>query len=709
VPAATASPASVKNKRQPYCPPTPTSPLSSSYAAAWNTIEQLCETADESGSSNDDEEKATEADISFATAATSPSEMSSRLLVMSNEYEAGDELASYTSSSDSAWETELASDSDDGSQRCHTPQQSSPTSLHGVIQALSSVVSACRRTAAYFPKHRFTRRYQTAASTGTFTSMLILACSVLLCATFIPTVSDPTTIQAVATGEPVDVVAILELLNPRPSATHRMDHISLSILPTPTISTRSSAVVRKTDYLQTLQTLVSHNTTTHLEYLAYFLISWLLYYTIKKCKAFLDTKILPTLVSSPPAVEGRLRYVKGRKIVIRPTPRPIKVSETEHAAPANKSYQVSEIVKDPIPHQERGKSKDKPILIDENDPATSYLPEEITSSSSSIATVTGTAGNTLGGSAASQQGSKSFLSSPEAKEKNKKDQRMRTMNTMATIASVACEVGTPRSIRARTASPAGSDRVLRSHSKRGLPQDSAESRSSPLRSSPVTILDRDKTGPAKTTAIKEGATINTNTRARTEPLRTVSNPADPRQEKSVRNASAPLKDRQNETFHVCFVHGAKGVGKASLLQRVKRGTFFDPAHPTYPGPESLQEFKELHTVQHLHFEKGERVVTLVFGYGRMMQNRESDEAVRWQALNGLYTHPDTYKSKFSKRGKNVHLVLYTAEDKVSQGRCVIFFSLELEDTHTILHAFRHHRHSPVVKLRPSLQQSRHRK
>lgn len=133
----------------------------------------------------------------------------------------------------------------------------------------------------------------------------------------------------------------------------------------------------------------------------------------------------------------------------------------------------------------------------------------------------------------------------------------------------------------------------------------------------------------------------------------------------VKAASVPARDGRHESFHVCFIHGSPGVGKASLLQRAKRGTYFDPEHPTYPGPETRNEFKTLTDVKHIHFEKRETLTTLVFGYGRMLEQPESRESRVWKELNKVYTLPDVERSKFDKRGSNAHVFLYTLDDKVS--------------------------------------------
>ncbi|KAK9899498.1 hypothetical protein P389DRAFT_356 [Cystobasidium minutum MCA 4210] len=648
VAAVTDSPGSAKPPRR-YAPLS-TTPLSDSYTAALETIEQLCDTADEAEAESLIAEQAvsSSADCSFKTALTSLGSNSSARLGISREYDAGDELASFGSSSDSAWETEDTSEAESGSdsskrhstsygrkQRKAGTRKNGHLLLWRICLGLAHLLSGSSTS----PDH--SKRPSTSWWRTLVASVLILLLPSLI-GKYLLLNSDPTaSVTASTPSKSHDAERIIAMLQPPPSITAhaRQAHstpiapaimgIASSVIPPRIIATapRNNATSQASSLLPAL---TIHSDIVELSFkLVFALMAMLLLKTIvaKLISAFAKPKTVP--------VSSSLRYVPGRKIVIRPSR-----ASAEHAAIPPTKPETQD-----IKQEARDGSIDKPFELE-------HAEDGMMSSTSSIATVVPTTAS--GGyqkhakaDAACPGESKPLRAASTPVKRNKK------------VAHVSEGQVTP------VPSPPGSDRVLRSYVKVARAASAeCEDRSAASSSAAVPAL-KSKAGhvPSETSVkCKRSPRIAARAKTAPAPARTGAQT----EKATSRAASVPAKDRRFESFHVCLLHGIAGVGKASLLQRAKRGTFFDPEHPTYPGPESLQEFKEFDDVKHMHFEKGDKLTTLVFGYGRLFDDPTSREARKWMRLNKLYTTPEADKSKFDKRGTNIHLFIYTIADKASQ-------------------------------------------
>lgn len=645
VPAVTDSPGSARGPQtnDPTRPSLPSTPLSNSYTAALETIEQLCDTADESESLVD-QALSSSADQSFKTALTSLDKASSARLVISRDYDAGDELTSFGSSSgDSAWETEESSESEESksasSRRSRNRQsRTRRSSWRSFMRFLIPSVPS---------RDPFKAGGDSSWWRYSLGSLLLLAISVVIGAYLVPDAPAPYSQAQSETHvsydqereKPYDIHDFMALFDP-----------SSSSAPAPVASTGPSQLVEPEQILspeslpaatpvQSSVLVLNHAGTTGwlssawndaLEYLYILAIFVTTAYIFK----YVLSRVGSVVFKPKPPSSG-LRYLPGRKIVIRPA--------------RESSEVVSEEPKPSIKERERGSSIDFPIELEsENDDRS----DGMASSCSSIVTVV-------------PAQAKPATRQQAAAEDTDISSKMRAASTPAKKVNKSDSEG--RQTRASTMSPPGSDRVLRSHARLQRASVEPEVRQPPPTLSMPSVKGKERRTTPEPVAEPTKTSVRQSDRATTAPAPVRMAGGEHRKTRTVqvKAMSVPARDRQNESFHLCFIHGSAGVGKASLMQRAKRGTYFDPEHPVYPGPESIEEFKHLKGIKHMHFEKGDKLTTLVFGYGRMFDQPESEEAKRWMNANRIYMLRDVGKSKVSKRGRNVHVILYTFDDKVS--------------------------------------------
>lgn len=662
--AATDSPRSARPARQHRVPsPTPTPP-SDSYTAALETIEQLCDTADEAESFIAADEQtpthvsspSSAAEQSFKTALTSLGTSSSARLAISREYDASDELASFGSSSDSAWETEDSSATASASGRSsrrrrikHRRAASETARTKGTFSSAWTLLLALVHLLAQSPSSSTPGSTSAKPSALSWrrllvNSMLTLALSCLLGKILLPA-SAP--FEHALTPEE-DFVAAFDKafsVDKLRSTPLRAPASTAQIVTAPIAPALFSMAPAIAPQVVKIDLPPPASAASQASVSVFSLRSYItgsaFSFAITILTLFIFKTALPKITTSlfkPKPIPSGLQYVPGRKIVIRPARR-----QTIETADETRVKTEPEVL---VKQEERGASVERPIDLTKEENA-----DDMMSSTSSIVTVVPTAPS-------------------ETRNREDAKPQVQSQSTRAVSTPIRPrrkDIAALDTATASIASPPGSDRVLRSYTKAAR-----------AKSTEPEFLTAD--APDSAVAAKKGKGRQVLQEAATESKRSprlanraktvpAPSPVAPQTEsRSARAASVPARDRRHESFHVCLLHGSDGVGKASLLQRAKRGTYFDPNNPKYPGPESLQEFKDFNDVKHLHFEKGDWLTTLVFGYGTLYDKPKSAEAKRWMDLNKVYTMPNVAKSKFDKRGDNVHLVLYDCADKVSNDR-----------------------------------------
>lgn len=685
----------IRPSREPPALSSSSTPMSDSYAAALHKIEQLCDTADESDSIMLERASPSSAEISFKTALSSLGTNSSARLGISREYDAGDELASFgsSSSSDSAWETESESDHSreaeqigrrrlrysSAIQRSTAPKKSISCIVWEVLLSLIGLLLPSRTPLS-------TLKQAVPWWRAIFTSLgaVILSGYIGKALLTVPELrasnakahlyNDESSVDIESTPPPtLQTVVSTPGIEYLESARHPHAQ-SLAELQLQIAEARASASASPLS-LVSIDNLASANSTSHdaLHYIRILSIMIAIGFASRLLRKALRRYIVP----KPP--QQGWRYIHGRKVYIRPKPVSSGVQSKDGKAFDKPGFEGLNPTAQPQPSASQeeppfiattdkleeakslpGSSRNDPIVlgsdIEESDPD-----GDIASSVSSV--------NTIVAVPRSARTRSARIHAAAAKEDNNV---ARAASTPVRNIRTEAPSLTSRNTRAATMTPPGSDRVLRSHTKavaRPASPDRvrhSETPSRPIgkakgsrgRQAPMTDASRDPTPLA--------STGSSQTRARTAPLSSAAEEIRPIFSKKC--SSLPVQVLHHESFHLCFIHGAPGVGKASLLQRHKRGSFFDPAVPFYPGAESREEFRTFKDVQLSHFRKGNDTTTLVFGYGRMYDQPDEQEARDWTRINRIYTEADSPGSKLDNRGRNVHFFLYSPDDKVRQAR-----------------------------------------
>lgn len=635
VPAVTDSPGSIKTRQtRPMKSSLPSTPLSDSYTAALETIEQLCDTADESDSFID-QPLSSSADQSFKTAVTSLERASSARLAISREYDAGDELASFESSSgDSAWETEYSSESDGSSCETTTTRRRNHNQRGDKGKLLSFMRFLMPNTYPQDPSKspNFTSRLRYYIG-----SIVMLLISICIGTYLLPAIAQSSN-GAEDSVEPDLSHEYVKQQAVTPTIALARATVSSSSIPPLSRPNQVHDIAQQIQYLADVHSsspTASRLTTGSMLSFRNELLEYLFILVLFVVTAYIMRITLSKVKSAfgPKPPPSGLRYVPGRKIVIRPAPKSVQM-------PFNSA-----------PEKERGTG----LTQDDQ-------PEDMVSSNSSIVTVV-------------PSQTTADIATISVQDRVPKPTENRAASTPAKMRRK--EISTPRDVRAATLSPPGSDRVLRSQARIQRSSEEPEVRAPPPVLPLASAKGKERHTPEVDLAPVQTAkkSIKLAGRAQTAPAPQRPVPVEDEGTATTRGprakaASVPARDRRYESFHFCFIHGSPDVGKASLLQRAKRGTYFDPEHPTYPGPESVNEFKTLADVKHMHFEKKDKLTTLVFGYGRMLEQPDCRESKAWKELNKVYTLPDVERSKFDKRGNNAHIFLYNMDDKVSQSKTV---------------------------------------